>query len=672
MEKYRADIDGLRAVSVLAVILFHAGLGLPGGFVGVDVFFVISGYLITSLIAADLDRGVFSLSGFWERRIRRIWPAALALTAGTLVAGWLLMLPADYRRVSRDALAQIGMVANFRYWLDEYYFGPAADLRPLLHTWSLAVEEQFYVFHPLCMLAVWKRGKVQRLVVFSTIAVASFCASAMMLEYRASFVFYMLPTRAWEMLLGVILALLPGTAASRIPWPRWTCEAFGVCGIILVLLPMMIYGRHTPFPGLHALPPCLGTTLLIATGSGTRPSLSNRILATSPLRLVGRMSYSLYLWHWPVFAFLRYCGGNDLVYRWIGVVFLGITVVAFLSWKYIEQPFRRSTTATGSPMLVFGTAALASLLVAGTSLWIDHTGGVPQRLKPETLHLLASAEHVVGGGRFTQPDDGKGFPAFGRDAAGDGLCVFVWGDSHAMAISSSIDAICRELGIAGEFAMQTGTPPLPNVWRPLATFNKAPARSLATAWTKSNLDRLRARRPKHVILCARWSIYLRDNQSLVDNTTIAPLDSEDATADTAVMAMHASLQQLKEVCAETGSKLWVFLEVPDQEGVAYAGVEKLALRLHWSGTMPALTGVSRNQHAFQQRLVRWALSGDAVDGIRIVDLAAPFFDRDGLSQLGCGHRLWYADTNHLSIVGAKEVLSPVLREVFREIAADCE
>jgi len=186
---YRADIDGLRAVSVVAVILFHADYGVPGGFVGVDVFFVISGYLITRLIAADLDRGVFSLARFWDRRIRRIWPASLAMTMVVLAAAYALMLPKDLRSVASDAVANVAMLANIRYWYITNYFVVAADLRPLMHTWSLAVEEQFYVLFPLVMMLAWKRGRNWCLGVFTLLATASFVASAFVIDVKPMDVF---------------------------------------------------------------------------------------------------------------------------------------------------------------------------------------------------------------------------------------------------------------------------------------------------------------------------------------------------------------------------------------------------------------------------------------------------------------------------------------------------
>jgi len=253
--RYRPDIDGLRAVAVLAVILYHADLGIAGGFVGVDVFFVISGYVITGFMLAELERGRFSLAGFWERRIRRIWPAALVVTLAVLVAGYVLMMPVDYVLLAKDAMAQLGMVANIRYCQGDYrtYFAPDMNARPLLHFWSLAVEEQFYLFFPLLLVPLWRLGRLRCGVILGLLALVSLVASVVNLPTHEMGVFYLLPFRMWELLAGSLLALVSGVACR---W-RGGREVCASVGLALICWSCWCYSPMNLFPGLAALVPCL-------------------------------------------------------------------------------------------------------------------------------------------------------------------------------------------------------------------------------------------------------------------------------------------------------------------------------------------------------------------------------------------------------------------------------
>ena len=287
--KYRADIDGLRAIAVLPVVLYHAGFGFPGGFVGVDVFFVISGYLITSLILKDANTGAFSLATFWERRVRRILPPLLPVLAVSFIAGWFWMLPVDFRNLGGATAAQSVMMANVWFWTQGGYFNTSSDTEPLLHLWSLAVEEQFYVLFPLLLVAL-RRYRISTVGVLLALAAGSFALSAVLVFIDTSAAFYLMPTRAWELLLGALLCFAPQSTAPR----RWLAEIAALLGLVIIVAVSRVYTVGTPFPGAAALPPCLGAMLVIWAGSGTS-TLTGRLLAAFPLRSIGLISYSLYL-----------------------------------------------------------------------------------------------------------------------------------------------------------------------------------------------------------------------------------------------------------------------------------------------------------------------------------------------------------------------------------------
>ncbi|HYK43019.1 MAG TPA: acyltransferase, partial [Thermoanaerobaculia bacterium] len=312
---YRPEIDGLRGVAVVLVVLFHAGFGCPGGYVGVDVFFVISGFLITSLIWKDLEGERFTFARFWERRARRIVPALVAVVAATLFAGWFLLLPADYERLGRSAASQAVFAANVHFWLTGGYFAPAAAEQPLLHTWSLALEEQFYWIVPVALFLVFGARRFERrrssmiLAAIGCGIVSSFTLSVWGVAHHPSAAFYLLPTRAWELLLGSLVAFLP--MRSQPSQGRAVRELAAIGGVALILLAAFGYRATTPFPGAAALAPCLGAALWIRsngreTSASPAPTLAGSVLSRPLPVFVGLASYSLYLWHWPFLAFARY------------------------------------------------------------------------------------------------------------------------------------------------------------------------------------------------------------------------------------------------------------------------------------------------------------------------------------------------------------------------------
>jgi peptidoglycan/LPS O-acetylase OafA/YrhL len=678
MRDYRADIDGLRAIAVLAVILFHAGLPIPGGFVGVDVFFVISGYLITGLVADDLQAGRFSLGHFWERRIRRIWPAALATIAASLAVGWFVMLPQDYRRLSVEAIAQLAMAANVFSWYTIDYFSPAAELRPLMHTWSLAVEEQFYILHPLVLAAAFRLGRRRCITVLSLLAMASLAASILLLERRPMTVFYLLPCRAWEMLLGAIVAIAaggprdastqqhvgaaPGTIGAHPAGPRWIGDVVGAIGLALVLIPCLAYDTRTPFPGLAALPPCLGTAALIVAGGAWPACGVSRLLALAPLRAVGLASYSLYLWHWPALAFLRYCLGTPLPAAWIVVALVLTAVLGVLSWRFVETPFRRIRPSP-SPWRTGLVAAAASLALATCSAAVRHAGGVPGRFPEETLALVQPFCTDWECVRHVPTPASPAFPAIGAASSDPCKCFLLWGDSHGMAICPAIDAAAREAGVSGVAALVGGTVPLPGFLRPANVEGPLGGRAGETdLWGDGAVAWIRTCRPRHVLLCARWSAHV---------ATATTQDGRALTQAAAAAALKDAIVRLRAVCDESGTHVWLLLEVPYQDRMP--DPRQRVLAQHWLGRGLVPVGVDRRTHEAVQRGVLDLVEPLAGERLHLVDLAEPFFDADGVSRVGPeSGPWWYTNADHISPTGAHDVLEPLLRPLFQRIAADCE
>lgn len=372
--KYRADVDGLRAVAVLPVLLFHAGVaGFGGGFVGVDVFFVISGYVITLRLLSDLEQGKFSIIDFYERRVRRIFPALFFMIALTTVVAYFLFLPPNFEDYSKSAVATALFGSNVYFWKFSGYFSPSAQLRPLLHTWSLAVEEQYYIFMPIAMYVGYRLFRARWLWLFMPAIVLSFALSVFATATAPTFNFFMLPTRAWELLIGAMLVLTPPPQPAR----RGVAEAIGAAGLGLILYAVFTYTEETAFPGLNALAPVLGSAMVIYAGTA-HATLTARALSWKPMVSIGLISYSLYLAHWPIAVFLRYVTLRAPTLPELVAIIAASFVLAYFSWRFIEQPFRRPGNAFPRRRL-FAAAAAAMVLVSAVGAAGVMSGGFAWR-----------------------------------------------------------------------------------------------------------------------------------------------------------------------------------------------------------------------------------------------------------------------------------------------------
>jgi peptidoglycan/LPS O-acetylase OafA/YrhL len=372
-KSYRPDIDGLRAVAVLSVISFHLGHRFfPGGFLGVDIFFVISGYLITSILWREVVDGAFSVVRFYDRRVRRIMPALLAVLAVATVAALLVLLPADLIGYARSLIATLLFVANVYFWRDTDYFARLAEQKPLLHMWSLGIEEQFYILFPLVLLLLRRAPHRIVLTVLGAITVVSFAGNAFALYIGGdSPAFFLLPTRAWELSVGALLALLPRAGPGR----TTRASLAGLCGLGLVAV-AIVYPL-TLLPTLPvATPAVIGAALIIWAGRGGAGAASS-VLGWRPLVFVGLISYSLYLWHWPIIVFARYYLVRELTWQEDLLSVPLMIGIAAASWQFIERPFRGSAVPIVKVRALALAGSLALSLIAGVSL---AGRGFPQRL----------------------------------------------------------------------------------------------------------------------------------------------------------------------------------------------------------------------------------------------------------------------------------------------------
>lgn len=461
LDKYRPDIDGLRAIAVLGVVLYHACPGaLPGGYVGVDIFFVISGYLITQILYDKMQTRSFSLLDFYVRRIKRIAPAFFFVITVVLFAGFFIISPSAYLGLSQSAAFAVAAVPNIYFNLNTGgYFDSSTDQMPLLHTWSLGVEEQFYFVFPWILflstyVGLGRKGTIYFLILLGVLSFG-FCVGK--ISSDPSDCFYLLPYRAWELLLGSLLAIWAPVVSKR-----GASNALGVVGAAMIAFPMMFYSKQTLFPGAAALAPCAGAALVIAAGQ-VREGMSRRFLSSQPLVKIGLISFSVYLWHWPIIAFMNYfstIGVSDLGSVGRIMVALCSLPLGYLSWKFVECPFRKEATSRANVYLSF---AAASSMVFTFSAFAYLTDGFGQIRSEGTK---AAAVSVVDVSPRWKIDLGLSSPPLSaRDANiyGDSTKtprIAVWGDSHAYNLMDLLERQGTALGFSFRFYGRTASVPL--------------------------------------------------------------------------------------------------------------------------------------------------------------------------------------------------------------------
>jgi peptidoglycan/LPS O-acetylase OafA/YrhL len=448
---YRADIDGLRSVAVLPVLLFHAGIsGFSGGYVGVDIFFVISGFLITGIIAREIDGGRFSIVHFYERRARRILPALTVVIVAILAAAAWLYLPGDFESVPKSALAALLFVSNVGFFLETGYFQGGAETKPLLHTWSLAIEEQFYLTFPLLLILLGRHAMRWRTAVIAGIALLSFALAVATQNNGDGFAFYLLPPRAWELAVGALLALgaVPPVTARPLR------EALAMAGLLAIGVAVFTYDKHTIFPGMTATLPVLGVAALIHCAPGT---LMGRLLSLRPLVAVGLISYSLYLWHWPLIVFTEYATDQRLAGWPRAIVVAAAFALALLSWRYVERPFRDASRVPRARLFRMAAGAMAAL--CAVSLAMIAAGPWPARFDPRVI-AMAEAKNDVSPYRGRCHDSSSaGLPACVLGAKAPPGAV-VWGDSHAVELAYVLSRIEAEQGRSLVQRTQSSCPPI--------------------------------------------------------------------------------------------------------------------------------------------------------------------------------------------------------------------
>ncbi|MEO6680091.1 MAG: acyltransferase family protein [Pseudomonas sp.] len=639
----RRDIDGLRALAVIPVVLFHFGFStFSGGFVGVDVFFVISGFLITSILFREISAQRFSFVDFWARRARRIIPALSVVLVAALALGWLLLTAKDFSELGRTVRYQALFVSNILFMREDGYFEPASDLKPLLHMWSLAVEEQYYIFFPLLMALLMRHIRHWRWILFAVLLL-SFGLNIVYIERKPDVAFFSLATRAWELLCGAMLAVLPTSKQSARPW---LYQSVGLAGFIAVLVAIFTFDKTTAFPGWAALLPVLGATAMIWSGAQGSTWVGT-LLSARALVGVGLISYSFYLWHWPVYVYANAISIDGIQpLEAAGWIALSIGL-AWLSWRFIELPFREKRLLAGRrSVLAGGLVTMAVLAVTGTA--VRSADGIPQRITGKALEYAQARDWKAGQKKcmlVTSDKDLDKACLVGGKSDVPATKMF-WGDSHSAALLPAIEHNAQRDGRPVWLYSMSACPPV---------LGDEP-RQRCKDFNEQTMARVRSLGIKDVVLASNWSLYVYGRE---DGDKKVLLNPHDTTAQ-AEQRMATAIKARVAALRAAGAQVWLFEEVPLQRKGMIARLTSLA-RI---GRSAEGLGRPLEEHLARQQFFRtlFASMSAADPGVHVID-PTPMMCSDGVCNIEVNGHSQYKDEDHLSDIGSAR-LSPLFTPVL--------
>lgn len=644
---YRPDIDGLRAIAIVSVVLYHAGVPhLGGGFTGVDIFFVISGYLIGGHIYSELRAGTFTFLQFYRRRAKRILPAFYVVLAFTIVMALLMLSPSEASDFARSAFAATLSASNIFFERNTSYFNPTSEFSPLLMTWSLGVEEQFYAVIPLLMVLLVRIRNSLLLPAVLSMSVISFLFSWSELSKNPEFAFFMLPTRAWELGIGVALAIAE-LNRKRSGIPRVLAQILSATGIVLMLAPIFLLSKFIPFPGPAALPSVFGTAFILMAPVGW---LNRKILSFPLLVFIGRISYSWYLWHWPILTFLRIVSGSELSRA---VAFGAIAVslaAAVISYRFIEQPLRRSNLAPVPLLLRYGAVTLLMLAVCMGFRKIapalsPKPSGVEDAVSSAMAHTHCLAFH-----------DEMNLSPPCYDPSGNRPSVALWGDSHSDALAPALRSIASTGGFGFVQLGHSACLPLAGaaVYQPTDPLNARRCMIL----NRKALEILETdRRIRYVVLTGRWAdAFPRDfrSQWLITD----PDRHQDASdPDTSNAIFVRSLEATVKGLVNAGKQVIVFEDVPnfDFDPVLRVRTSSRPLRHALAvliGTTDSGFGPAANETSVAVADAQLKIALSDFPKAALIDLRPSFCRNSNQCMYRDGDRIFYLDSQHLTATGA--------------------
>jgi peptidoglycan/LPS O-acetylase OafA/YrhL len=647
---YRPDIDGLRGIAVLSVVIYHFNIApLTAGFVGVDIFFVISGYLITGIIKNEIERGNFTFTRFYERRIRRIFPALFGMLLAVLAVGALLLLPYDLRRLGGATIATLFMGSNVLFWRQSGYFDSTSDYNPLLHTWSLAVEEQFYIGFPILLVLVHRFAPRTLKPVLIGSMLISFALCVWVQAVRPTATFFLPPFRAWELLLGSIIAIGVVPAISN----RILRETAAMVALVVLLGSLIYIEKGSSFPGWQAAFPALSTAALLHIG-GQGHAIVHRALSWRPLVLVGMISYSLYLWHWPLLVYARYSRGMEplpTIFAW-GLAAVAI-LIAWASYRWIETPFRHQKDAvSNSPKPVFLAAAGAMTMIGCLGILVTFDQGWQRRFPYDVVQLDSARSPFIP----YRACEGVALSSSKAEcivgSKNVSAQILLWGDSHAIAWAPAFEQFSKNSRARGHIAVRSACPPLLGVKNPVSY-----------GCNKLNWDVMywiKKERPDQVYLVASWLSYSQpDGQySLIDD------NGNYGNALVFGSALRRTIESIRPYVRQ-------IILVGPTPGAPGDVVFKLAMSKSDMRPLPPpnrTTQFRRDSENFWREANPYSEDQKVV----LVDPAPWFCDTISCRYQGDGGELLYRDGGHLSIAGADYVARHFQKHLLFAVLAENE
>lgn len=641
---YRSDIDGLRAVAILSVLLFHAEMGLHGGFVGVDVFFVISGFLITGIIKKEIQDGTFSWLNFMERRVRRIFPASAVMCIVVLCLGYWILLPRDFLKLGQSALSQQMLASNVYFWRDSGYFATGNSAKLLLHTWSLAIEEQFYLVLPIALYWTRKAKWLSWGRLLTAAIALSFVANILLVQLYPGATFFLLPTRAWELLCGSVLSL------ANFSWNRiwWVRESLGIVGVAVILLSILITNEQVAFPGWFAVGPVLGTVLVIASSTSRIQSLAGKLLSFRFMTWIGGISYSLYLWHWPILSLTRYVLDAEL--GWYGKLLgMGLSVVvAWGSLRLVENPIRSRMVFSHRKSL-FAMSGLTVLILLAFCSWVWWTKGAAYRTAQES-GLARESESVDA--KLVQGQ----LPLIGDQSASPSFLL--WGDSHAGIASPVFEEIAKEVGVSGYVASKGGNPPVPHV---RISWNDE-----LDEWNEGVVRFLENHPVEKVFLVARWAIYANgatvydvSQGAFLNGPLLYDSVSPERTVDRSWDLLKVNLSTMIDELKGRGIQVYIVAQVPE---VAFDPFRReFIARRSMNFWMRRQEAVDGSIFLERQDKVLQYFRELSEEGVHVLHPEKKLLLNRNNVLIYHGEQLIYRDSHHLSPYGAQFVYRDIVR-----------
>jgi len=649
--KYRKDIDGLRAIAVSAVIFSHLNIpGFAGGFVGVDIFFVISGFLITTIILNQSE--TFSIVNFYARRIRRILPVLFVVIAFVMAIGALIFNFRAFKDLGQSVTATSLFLSNILFWYRGGYFSTSSIEKPLLHTWSLAVEEQFYILFPILIIVIRKFLFQRYFLILLLIGFTSLVASIWSVNKYPDATFYLAPTRAWELIAGSLLAF-EVKAPIHIKINK---NIIATLGIFLIAYSILIFNEKTIFPGFNAIFPVLGTVLLIHSAKVEKTVIS-KVLETKALVFIGLISYSLYLWHWPVVAFSKYYLLRELNKNDILTILLIILILSIISFKFIEQPFRRDSLFKNKLSIPFIFFGVVTLIFALSGLWVSVENGMPYRYSDANADIMRIEKRDAELLKFIEARTENGKVLLGDDTA---LPTFIlWGDSHAQALMPAISAMANKYSMSG-FGVP-GHPPVVDLDIMELPYSEAERNEVIMSFIKNRPEL------KTVIIAARWAMYANGNQfkneSPKINHQLRDVTNANISETKNSEILRLGLTKTIRALLQMNRKVFIVMDVPE---IGF-NVPALHFVSHIKREDYSFLLPTKNEYIERNQKVREIFSElELLNGVAIINPEINLFEENGRVKVKMGKYLLYKDDDHLSVDGA-EFVAPAFENLFKNM-----